>query len=250
MQARAHDQRLAEGARAIPRAAAHENEDAHEHGHAHDDEHARENGHDDENEHAHEHGPRTLAARLLGTNEPTATPSLAHEAARFACGLGLASLYGLAIGAREGGRALLDNALGAPSAMLAVGALGVPSFAIVLALMNAPVDGLRLAAVTSRATATTGLVLAGLAPAAALFALTSSTREAAVLTALLGLLVGGALGLWRLLFGLRSALSGADSATRILGTVVSGGFGIFAIALAARLWSSTLPALVLAGGAR
>ena len=194
--------------------------------------------------------PLTLGARLLGADDPTPSPSLVRELARFAGGLGLASLYGLAIGAREGGRALLDNALGAPSAMLAVGALGVPSFAIVLALMNAPVDGLRLAAVTSRATATTGLVLAGLAPAAALFALTSSTQETAALTALLGLLVAGALGLGRLLVGLRRALSDADSATRALGTVVSGGFGLFAIALAVRLWSSALPALSLTGGAQ
>jgi hypothetical protein len=194
-------------------------------------------------------GPETLGARLLGADESTSAPSIARELARFAGGLGLASLYGLAIGAREGGRALLDNALGAPSAMLAVGALGVPSFAIVLALMNAPVDGLRLAAVTSRATATTGLVLAGLAPAAALFAVTSSTHEAAAWTALLGLLVGGALGLGRLLVGLRRALSGADSATRLLGTVASGGFGMFAIALAARLWATALPALTLTGGA-
>jgi len=192
----------------------------------------------------------TLGARLLGTGATHATPSLVREAIRFAAGLGLASLYGLAIGARDGGTALLENALGAPSAVLAVGALGVPSFAIVLALMNAPVDGLRLAAVTSRAAATTGLVLAGLAPAAALFAVTSSSREAAALTALLGLLVAGALGLGRLLVGLRRALAGADSATRILGTAVSAGFGLFAIALAARLWSTALPALSLIEGAR
>lgn len=192
-------------------------------------------------------GPRTLGARLLAAD---ATTSLGRDALRFACGLGLASLYGLAIGAREGGRGLLDNALGAPSAILAVGALGVPSFAIVLALMNAPVDGARLSAVTSRAAATTGLVLAGLAPAAALFALTSSTHDAAALTALLGLFVGGALGLAHLLVGLRRELSDADSATRLLGTFVSGGFGIFAIALAARVWSSALPALALTGGAQ
>ena len=193
---------------------------------------------------------QTLGARLLGADDAHATPSLAREAIRFAAGLGLASLYGLAIGARDGDTALLENGLGAPSAVLAVGALGVPSFAIVLALMNAPVDGLRLAAVTSRAAATTGLVLAGLAPAAALFAVTSSSREAAALTALLGLLVAGALGLGRLLVGLSRALAGADSATRILGTAVSAGFGLFAIALAARLWSTALPALSLIEGAR
>ena len=191
----------------------------------------------------------TLGARLLREDGTATAPSLVREAARFACGLGLAAVYGLAIGARDGGHALLTNALGAPSALLAVGALGVPSFAIILALMNAPVDGARLAAVTSRAVATSGLVLAGLAPAATLFAVTSSTRDAAALTAMLGLFVGGALGLARLLHGLRLAVSGADSATRMLALAASGGFGVFAIALAVRIWSSAIPALVLVGGA-
>jgi hypothetical protein len=187
------------------------------------------------------------AGRLLRTEG--GTRGSRAEAVRFGAGLGLAAVYGLALGARGGGAALFVNALGTPAALLAVGAVGVPAFAIVLALLNAPIDGARLTEVTARAVATTGLVLAGLAPAALLFALTSSTQGAATATATLGLLLAGVLGLTQLLVGLQRAIASADDGTRFLALLASLGFGLFAIALAARVWSTTLPALALGGGA-
>ena len=195
-----------------------------------------------------EQSPRGWAGRLIA-NEDAHAPHPRAEGLRFAAGLGLASLYGLALGARTGGAALFVHALGTPAALLTVGAIGVPAFAIVLALMNAPIDGTRLAGVTARAVATSGLVLAGLAPAALLFAITSSTQEAAAGTAALGLTLAGGLGLVKLLAGLLRAIASADSATRLLALLASLGFGLFAIALAARVWSSLLPALAPGGGA-
>ncbi len=193
--------------------------------------------------------PRGLGGLLLAHEPPAHIPSWRAESLRFGSGLGLSAVYGLALGSRDGGASLVGHALGTPAALLAVGAVGVPAFAIVLALMNAPVDGARLAAVTARATAATGLVLAGLAPAALLFALTSSTREAAAGTALVGLVVAGGIGIAQLIGGLRRTLSRADSATRLLALLASLGFGLFAVALAARVWSATLPALARVGGA-
>ncbi len=191
---------------------------------------------------------RGWGGRLVA-NADAHAPRPGTEALRFAAGLGLASLYGLALGARTGGAALFVHALGTPAALLTVGAVGVPAFAIVLALMNAPIDGTRLVGVTARAVATSGLVLAGLAPAALLFAITSSTQEAAAGTAALGLTLAGGLGLVKLLAGLLRAIASADSATRLLALLASLGFGLFAIALAARVWSSLLPALAPGGGA-
>jgi hypothetical protein len=185
----------------------------------------------------------------LVANEGAHPPRPRTEALRFAAGLGLAATYGVAIGARTGGAALVVPALGTPAALLTVGAIGVPAFAIVLALMNAPIDGARLVGVTARAIATSGLVLAGLSPAALLFALTSSTQDAAAGTAALGLTVAGGLGLVKLLAGLQRAIASADSATRLLALLASLGFGLFAVALAARVWSSVLPALAQNGGA-
>jgi hypothetical protein len=188
------------------------------------------------------------AARLIARDDDGA-PRPREEALRFTAGLGLAAIYGVALGARAGGAALFVHAAGTPAALLTVGAMGVPAFAIVLALLNAPIDGARLTAVTARAVATTGLVLAGLAPAALLFALTSSTAEGAAGAALLGLSLAGGLGLAKLLAGLQRALASAEGVTRLLAFLASLGFGLFAIALAARVWSATLPALGTSGGA-
>jgi hypothetical protein len=199
--------------------------------------------------HAEVANPPGWGALLVGDGADVAASASGAELLRFAAGLGLATVYGLALGARTGGAALLSHALGAPAALCVVGGVGVPAFAIVLALMNAPVDGRRLVAVTARAVGATGLVLAGLAPAALLFALTSGTHDAAAGSAILGLWLAGLLGLTRLLGGLRAALSGADSATRLLALFASVGFGLFAIALAARVWSASLPALAFGGGA-
>src|SRR4051812_50147698 len=57
-----------------------------------------------------------------------------REAARFGVGLGLASLYGLSLGTRQGGKAFFTHAAFVPAALAAVVALGVPALYIALAL--------------------------------------------------------------------------------------------------------------------
>jgi hypothetical protein len=185
-------------------------------------------------------GSETLAGRLVG-DAPTA--SWTREGARLLAGLGLAGLYGVALGARQGGAALVTNALGVPLAIAAVYLVAVPAFAIVLALIDAPVALERVAAVATRAAASTGLVLAGLAPAAAVFATTSATAGAAAAAAGAGLALAGGVGLLQLREGLVAESAGADSATRGLVALATVAFAAFAAVLAARVWWGAVPAL-------
>ncbi len=121
--------------------------------------------------------PHAWTEHLLGTAnlasaEPSSAVTWALEAQRFATALALASLFGVAIGLRLGGASIATHALGVSVGILAVCGLAVPALAILLALANASIDALGLARATSRAAATAGLLLAGFAPGAALFAVT------------------------------------------------------------------------------
>lgn len=173
--------------------------------------------------------------------------NLAREAARFGVGIGLAALYGVSLGARQGGRAFFTHAAGVPAALLAITALGIPALYIVLALFDAPIEPPRMIAAAARAAARSGLLLAGLAPAAALFVVSSDRAETAAAAAAVGLFVAGALGLHRLLAELRASLQHAAVTTRATAGLAFLGFGVFAIALAARIWWATLP---LIGGVK
>jgi len=184
--------------------------------------------------------PSSFTAQLLSDE---GTFNLGREAARFATGLGLAALYGVSIGARNGGKAFFTHALGVPAALLAVAALGAPALYIVLALFDAPLSPPRVIAAAARASARTGLILAGLAPAAALFVVSSDRAVTAGIAAGLGLFLGGAIGLSHLLGELRRAISEASAATRASANLAFLGFGVFAVALAARIWWATLPLL-------
>jgi hypothetical protein len=166
--------------------------------------------------------------------------------ARLGVGVGLSSVYGVALGTRDGGTALLSNAVGVPVGALAVLMLGVPALYIILSLFSAPLEPSRLAAASSRAFATAAVLWAGLAPAAALFVVTSGARSTASAVAVTGLVVGGLVGLRSLLTGLGRQLDDADSSTRHVSWAVGLGFAAFAVALAGRIWGSTL---VLLGGA-
>jgi hypothetical protein len=172
--------------------------------------------------------------------------SAAREAARFGVGIGLTALYGVALGARQGGKAFFAHAAGVPAALLAVSALGVPALYIVLALFNAPIEPARVVAASARAAARSGLLLAGLAPAAALFVVSSDRAETAAVAGALGLFVAGALGLHRLLGELRASLERAPFTTRAAAGLALLGFGLFATVLAARIWWAALP--LLGGG--
>lgn len=188
--------------------------------------------------------PPSFTADLLAEQK---VPSLRREAARFGIGLGLAAIYGLALGARGGGAAFFTHAIGVPAAMLAAFGVGVPALYIFLALVDAPVAPAAMGAAATRATATGGLVLAGLAPAAALFVVTSERPGAAALAAAVGLAIGGAFGLGSVVSDLRKVIAEARATTRFTADLAFGAFGLFAIVVALRVWVSLLPVL---GGAR
>jgi len=187
--------------------------------------------------------PPSFTADLLADD---AVFQPARELRRFGTGLGLSALYGLSLGARQGGKAFFVHAAGVPLALLAVAALGVPALYIALALVDAPIEPPRAIRAASRATAQSGLVLAGLAPAAALFVVTSDLPRTAAMAGVVGLVVGGAIGLRLLLGELHRALKEANVSIRLAGGLGFVGFGVFAIALSARIWTAALP--VLGGG--
>ena len=188
--------------------------------------------------------PVTWTGTLLA---PDAVFSARREAARFGIGLGLAAVYGLALGARDGRAAFLTHAAGVPAALLVAFGVGIPALYIFLALLDAPVVPSAIASAATRATATAGLVLAGLAPAAALFVVTSDRNGAAALAAAVGLAVGGAFGLGSVVSDLRQSIVASGWPVRVLSNVVFGVFGLFAVVVTLRVWMSLLPVL---GGAR
>jgi hypothetical protein len=183
------------------------------------------------------------AARLVAADRPTDLVDLGRRAA---AGLGLSALYGVALGARQGGRALLVHAAGVPLGLLLVALLGAPSMFVFLSLCRAPIDGTDVASTAARGLGSAGLLLAGLAPAVALFVVSSETPQAAASVVRLGLFLGGGVALARAASQIaRLSYRGA------VGSVVGGagiavGFAVFSVFLALRIWNHVLPIL---GGA-
>src|SRR5215217_7557001 len=97
---------------------------------------------------------RGWAARLL---EEDSAATGADFALRLGIGLGLSALYGVAIGTRHGGLALLQHSIGVPLGIVLVALVGAPSIFIFLSLCRAPLD---VHAVVS--TAVRGVLSAGL----------------------------------------------------------------------------------------
>jgi hypothetical protein len=149
----------------------------------------------------------------------------------------------VALGTRQGGKAFLTHAAFVPAALAAVVALGVPALYISLALFDAPIEPPRAIAAAARATARTGLVLAGLAPAAALFVVSGDDPRSAAGSAIVGLVIAGAIGLTRLVGDLHTAIAQAPATTRAKADFAFFGFAVFAVALAARIWWAALPLL-------
>ena len=110
---------------------------------------------------------------------------------RMGIGLGLGALFGAALGLRTGGTSILLHAVGVPAGLLAAAGIAVPAFAIVLGLADAPIDARSLAAATTRAVAKAGLVLGGLAPAAALYVVTVEDALTVSIVGFGGLLLAG-----------------------------------------------------------
>jgi len=180
----------------------------------------------------------SLAARLTSAETQAAT----QELARLGAGLGLAALYGLALGARSGGMALVQHALAASAGLAAVAVLGIPALFVLLALVDAPVSPSAMLSAGARSLATSGFVLAGLAPSAALLAVTIESADAARFVTRAGLTLAGGIGLFQLHSSVRAMLKELPAERRLKCHALLWGFSLFAIMLAGRVWY-TLPIL-------
>ncbi|RLB56651.1 MAG: hypothetical protein DRJ42_02795 [Deltaproteobacteria bacterium] len=195
---------------------------------------------------------RGWSADLVGPLGPTEHFDARTVTVRALTGVGLSALYGLALGSRDGGWALLTDALAVPMALIAVCIVGMPALFIAFAFLDAPIEPKGMAMVSARSLATAGLVLAGLAPAAALFIVTTEGRMAAVLIGSFGLLLGAAFGLRALLFDVVRTLSGARITTQLAAVVACLVFCAFAVLLSARViesFGSLMSILALIEGA-
>jgi len=168
---------------------------------------------------------------------------LGREFARLASGLGLASVFGLALGARSGGVALLQHALGAPLGLMVVAAVAAPSLFVRLALINTPLRPAQMIGAVAQGTFTAGLVLAGLAPAVAMLVVTIESAAAAAWMSGLGLWLAGGIGLFNLLAALHKHLAGHELRARSREFIAIAVFSVLACALAARAWYAWLPLL-------
>ena len=151
-------------------------------------------------------------------------------------------MYGLALGARSGGMALVQHALCASAGLAAVGLLGLPALFVLLALVNAPVSPSAMLSAGARSLASAGFVLAGLAPSAALLAVTIESPDAAAFVTRAGLTLAGGIGLFQLTSAVRAMLQALPAESRWKCHALLVGFSLFAIMLAARVWYS-LPIL-------
>jgi hypothetical protein len=179
--------------------------------------------------------------------EPKLEGALGRAPAKTALvGLTSSALFGLALGARAGGADLVRHAIGVPAGLLAVVLLGVPSLFVLLSLFDAPLGLREIADESARAVGSVGLLLSGLAPAAALLVVTIQSATVAAGIARLALLLAGTIGGAPLLLRLFSKLDGARSGLRWKAALTLGGFAVFGVALSARTWQALLP--ILGGG--
>ena len=183
-----------------------------------------------------------------GPNDPAAlTASIAaplgRELSRLGSGLGLAAVYGLALGARSGGVDLIRHALGAPLGVMAVALVAAPSLFVRLALMDAPLRPAQMLAAVAQGAFTTGLVLAGLAPAAAMLVVSIESAPAAAWMSGLGLWLAGGIGLFNSCAAIKRGLAGADLRMQSRAFFALAVFTLLSCALSARVWCAWLPLL-------
>jgi hypothetical protein len=96
----------------------------------------------------------------------------------------------------------------------------------------------------ARALAATGLVLASVAPAAALLVVTIENPAAAAAIGWLGLTLAGGIGLLAFASAMRGHLARASAVVSLKSYAALFGFGALTIALALRAFGALLPALV------
>lgn len=188
--------------------------------------------------------PRTsFAARILGSS----TASDVREALfRLTSGLGLAWVFGLSLGAGHPSTSWPAWALGIPAGPLACVAAGLPSLLVLLTLFDVRISLAELVDAASRGIATTGMLLAGLAPLVLLYVGTARDSSATALVAAVSL---GAAGLSGLSATIRSVVSVAraegETSKAALASLAAA-YGVFAALLLGRLWLRA--AFVLANG--
>jgi hypothetical protein len=179
---------------------------------------------------------RSWSEQLLGSPDAA---GFRREGIRLAVATGLASLFGVALGLRAGGPGIVVHAFGVALGILGVCGLAVPALAIILAMANAPIDALGLARATARAAANAGLLLAGLAPGAALFAVTVEDALTVTLVGVGALGLAGVLAMRSFVRELRPQLDAAEAG--LLSKVALPAFLLIAAVLGARIWWITLP---------
>jgi len=172
--------------------------------------------------------------------------ALAPELGRLAAGLAVSAFYGLALGARAGGGALVENAVGVPLALAVLCAVMMPSLTVLFAILDAPVSPGRVLASLGRALASVGLVLAGLAPGAVLLVVSVESGILATAVAVLGFVLAGGIGLVQLMLSLVPAVRESAWHVRWKAHGLLAAYAIFAISLGARLFELFVPML---GGA-
>src|SRR5262245_19971725 len=174
----------------------------------------------------------------------TGAGSWSSVVGRSLAGLGLAAIFGLALGLRDGRLSLLQHAPGVTAAPLVIMALGVPALYIVLASFDVPLGALDLARSAARGTVALGAALAGIAPLTALYVVSGETRASGALVAVLALVFGGAVRMGHFLRSIWKKTVEASAGGSRLRTIVvlcATVFAILCTVTAARVWFGTLP---------
>jgi hypothetical protein len=166
---------------------------------------------------------------------------------RLGAALALSAAFGTALGMRGGGVGLARHAAGVPLGLAVVAVLVAPALFIGLLHTGVRVEAGRVGDALARAAATAGLMLAGLAPLAALVAVSSESPRSAAAFGWLGLTLAGALGLRQLARDVAPLLAAEAGRTRLQARCAILAFGVVSALLAARVWAAVLP--VLGGGA-
>jgi hypothetical protein len=185
---------------------------------------------------------KSHAATLLDTTSST----WVDEARRLAVAASLSAVFGVSLGLRHGGVSLAWGAMGAPLGIVSVGALAAPALGILLALANAPLDALDLARATSRAALKAGILLAGVAPATALFVVTVEDAITVTIVGFGALVLAGVVAARSFQHDLEPLLAKTPGAQRAVARVAIWAFLAFAGTLAIRVWCLALPMLTVA----
>jgi hypothetical protein len=186
--------------------------------------------------------PHSFASALI---DVTSSSSWADEARRLAAAASLAAVFGVSLGLRQGGLSLASGAAGAPLGILAVSALAAPALAILFALVNAPIEAIDLARATTRGAAKAGLLLAGLAPAAALFVVTVEDAITVTCVGFGALCFAGVVAARSFHEDLAPKLAKVPASARLVMHAALWAFLLFAGALALRVWGQALPMLAV-----